>query len=146
MSSRILLAVLAVGLLPTCAKAQKALPYSVGKYGTRDYESLEFHTEKHGRGDIYYSYGKPVKSIELTYLGKDTCQGSPCFKVQFPNRLILYVAPQKSALLVTDGKGKYQKTFMWEYEGPVNGIGTFCEVCAADEDEAMALIQQYFLQ
>src|SRR6516164_4379484 len=136
--SGILLAALAVGLFfPACAKAQKSLQYSVGKEGTRDYEEMHFYTEKDGRGDIYYSYGKAGKAIELVYLEKDTCQGSPCFKVQFPNRLILYVAPQKSALLVTDGKGKYKKTFEWQYEGPVNGIGAFCEVCAADEDEAM---------
>jgi hypothetical protein len=127
-------------------QAQKFAQYSVGKEGTKDYEEIEFWIENNRRGRIEYSYGTPIKSLALDYLGSDQCQGSPCFKVQFSNHSILYVTPQGSNLRITDGKGRYKKLFQWQYEGPVDGIGTFCSLCAADADEAMALIKQHFMQ
>lgn len=143
----IYLSVLALGLLlAPRSQAQKVAQYSFAKEGTKNYEELDFWTENNSRGRIEYSYGTPIKSVALDYLGGDICQGSPCFKVQFSNRSILYVTPQGSNLRVSDGKGRYKKLFQWKYEGPVNGIGTFCSTCAADADDAMALIKQNFLR
>jgi len=143
----IFLSALAVSLLlPPRSQAQQVAQYSVGKEGTKDYEEIDFWAENNRRGRIEYSYGTPIKSVALDYLGSDICQGSPCFKVQFSNRYILYVIPQASNLRVTDRKGRYKKFFQWKYEGPINGIGTFCSTCAADADEAMALIKRNFLQ
>jgi hypothetical protein len=36
--------------------------------------------------------------------------------------------------------------FTWAYEGPVNGVGTFCNVCAKDEKEAIAVINGWFMK
>jgi len=53
--------------------------------------------------------------------------------------------PLAAQLQVTDERGTYNKLFSWEYEGPVNGMGTFCEPCAGDPEEAMQLIRIYCL-
>ena len=88
---------------------------------------------------------KTEREVKLQYLGKDQLNGSSCFKVRFNNNYVLYIIPKERRLQVTDSKGKYKKTFSWEYKGPVNGIGTFCDVCVEDEDDAMKLIRSSYL-
>ena len=150
--------VLSLVVAPSVAPSQtgdhhwKVANYSVGKYGTKEYEELSFWVKEGRRANIDYAYGAPEKELcpekelHLVYLGKDICQGKPCFKVQFPNTLVLSVIPVGPSLNVMDEKGKYSKTFQYEYEGPVDGIGTFCAVCAQDEDEAMTLLKDYYLK
>ena len=48
-------------------------------------------------------------------------------------------------LNVRNIEGNYLKTFKWEYEGPINGIGTFCTPCAEDEVEVMELLKIDYL-
>lgn len=64
-------------------------------------------------------------------------------KIQFSNKYVLFIAVDRQLLHITDASAIYNKTFQWEYEGPVNGAGTFCNVCAADETEAIEIVQQF---
>jgi hypothetical protein len=124
----------------------KVANYSFGKPGTDKYEHFDFWTKDGKPTEINYAYGKKRKEVKLQNLGKDRLNGSDCFKVKFTNNYVLYIIPHGQQLQVTDPSGKYNKTFSWEYEGPVNGIGTFCDVCAIDDEDAMNLIHSTYLK
>ncbi|MGA9997387.1 MAG: hypothetical protein WBP93_18355 [Pyrinomonadaceae bacterium] len=124
------------------AQEQRYANYSVGKYGTKGFEYISFSDQ----GEIIYSYINEEKNIKLDYLGSSTWKGSRAFKVQFPNGIILNVIPIGLNLKVVGDDGKYLKIFRWHYEGPVNGIGTACMVCADDEKEAMRIIKKNFMK
>ena len=144
---KIIILTISVLLLETAPRAQlKVASYSFGKPGTDKYEHLAFWTNDGKRTVVNYAYGKEQKEVKLQYLGKDQVSRQICFKVQFTNNFVLYIIPKGRRLQVTDASGKYNKTFSWEYEGPVNGIGTFCDVCAEDDEDAMALIQSAYLK
>ncbi|HYV55816.1 MAG TPA: hypothetical protein VE933_14610, partial [Chitinophagaceae bacterium] len=119
--------------------------YSFGKPGTDNYENFDFWTKNGKRTEIVYRYGKDRKEVKLKYLGKDLLNGDSCFKVRFSNNYTLYIMPAGLQLKVVDANGKYNKTFAWEYEGPINGIGTHCDVCAADDQDAMRLIKTSYM-
>lgn len=120
--------------------------YALGKYDTEKYEEFEFWVKDGKRAEIYYSYGKDHRKVPIQYLGIDKIIGEECFKVQFSNGYSLYIIPREHILNITDSVGKYNKTFSWKYEGPVNGIGTYCDVCAEDDTDAMKLLQSYYLR
>ena len=126
--------------------AQKVALYSFGQYGTTDYEQFSFWVKKNKRAEIYYTYGKDPKELKISFLGKGILNGENGFKVQFPNKLILYIIPTNKQLKAADLTGKYLKYFAWKYEGPINGIGTFCEPCAENDTEAMKLIKLYYMK
>ncbi|GAB4039319.1 hypothetical protein GCM10028774_40320 [Spirosoma jeollabukense] len=119
----------------------KVANYSYGKPGTDTYEQLSFWMKDGQKSSIDYTYGKDRKDVKLRYVGKYEAS----FQVRFPNNTTLTVNPKGTTLIVVNTKSNYAKTFVWEYEGPVNGIGTFCNVCAQDEKEAMRLIRTYYL-
>jgi len=127
--------------LSTSSQAQsKVASYSYGNPATDQYESFGFWAKDGKRTGIDYAYGKREKMVKLHYLGKTKINGDSCFKVQFANQYVLYIIPTGLQLKVIDKTGKYNKTFAWEYEGPVNGIGTYCDVCAHSDEEAMKII------
>lgn len=119
--------------------------FSTGKVGTSTYEHFSFWVEDNSIGDITYSYGKSRREVKLKYSGTDTLDGIEVFKIEFPNGEIFYVLPQKSFLRVVHKNANYDKIFRWEYEGPVNGIGTWCDACTGDGKESIELIKKYFL-
>ena len=135
-------------LLASSASAQMQVAnFSTGKVGTKSHEHLSFYVKDGAKADITYAYGKDGrggKEINLEYLGKDTLNGAAVFKIAFPNNQVLYVIPQKTYLKIVDEKGKYNKIFRWEYEGPVNGRGTWCDSCTQDGKKSVALIKKYF--
>ncbi|HEX9503862.1 MAG TPA: hypothetical protein VF974_06120, partial [Patescibacteria group bacterium] len=124
----------------------KVAQYSYGKYGTDKYEQFEFWTKDGKRADILYGYGKHQKQVKLYYMGRGKINGDSCFKVQFTNNYVLYVIPKELRLRVIDTSGKYYKTFSWEYEGPVNGIGTHCDVCADNDADALQILLSSYLK
>lgn len=124
---------------------RKVANYSVGKYGNSNYEHFSFWTNEGERSEITYSYGKNDVKAELEFLGAKTIQGRKGFEVKFPNDLILFVIPTGNNVRVINPRGKYNKIFKWEYEGPVNGIGTFCSVCAENETDAMVILKNAYL-
>jgi hypothetical protein len=140
---RLFFVLIAILIISGTASAQtKVANYSYGKPGTDTYEQLSFWVKDGKKSDIDYAYGRDRKEAKLRYVGKYEAS----FQVQFPNNTRLTINPKGTTLIVTNTKTNYVKTFVWEYEGPVNGIGTFCTVCAQDEKEAMRLIQTYYLQ
>lgn len=124
----------------------KVAAYSYGKPGTDNYEHLSFWVKDGKRADIYYAYGKDRKEVKLNYVSAIRATTNSGFKIQFSNSHTLSVVPGGTLLKVTDTTAKAPKSFAWEYEGPVNGIGTFCRECAADEKEAMQIVRTYYLK
>lgn len=124
----------------------KVAQYSYGKYATDQFEKFEFWAKGGRRSKIQYSYGKDSRKVQLQYLGKSKINGDSCFKVRFSNEYILYIIPTGLLLEVIDSVGKYKKTFSWEYEGPINGIGTHCDVCAEDDNDAMRILRLAYLR
>lgn len=134
-------------MLGTPATAQtRVANFETGAPGTDRYEHLSFWIKAGQRAEIYYSYGKNRTETRLTYRPATSSANGAGFGLQFPNRYVLYVGRTGNQLRLVDAKGTYRKTFTWAYEGPVNGIGTFCSVCAPDEQAAMQLMQQYYLK
>jgi len=138
----------ALGLLAACpAHAQNRVAnYGFGQPGTASYEHFSFWTKDGQRTDVQYAYGKDRKDTQLRYLGLGQLNGQPCFKVQFPNQHTLYLLPSGTTLRVATTRTAAPKTFVWEYEGPVNGVGTNCSVCVADATAAMQLLRKHYLQ
>lgn len=123
----------------------KVASYFIGKYGSTQYEHFSFTTDKGKAVNVVYAYGKLPKEIKLKYLGAKSEISGKFFTVRFPNGRELLIQAKGLNIQVYAADGTYSKTFAWEYEGPVNGIGTFCDVCAEDEKEAMAILKKgYF--
>jgi hypothetical protein len=120
--------------------------YAHGQPGTAAYEHFSFWTTNGRRTDIYYAYGPDRHDSHLRYLGPARLGGQPGFKVQFPTGRTLYLAPSGTTLLVAISPTATPKAFAWEYEGPVNGVGTVCSVCAADAAAAARLVQRHYLR
>ena len=137
----------AVLFLPTIVFGQesKVADFAIGRPNTKNYEHLSFWVDGNKRGKIIYSTRNRNKEIELIYLGAATKAGVKGFKVEFPNKTILFIVPNKNTLKITNEKTAAPKYFEWEYEGPANGRGTFCEVCA-EEKESFDLIRKYFMK
>jgi hypothetical protein len=130
----------------TNLNAQKVAQYSFGKDGTDNFKEFEFWCKGSKRTDILYAYGKNEKEVKLKYLGLVSLKTGKGFKIQFSNGYTLFVIRKGLDLKVTDSVAKYLKIFSWEYEGPVNGRGTFCSECAEDEKDAMKLIQHCYMK
>ena len=124
----------------------KLAQYSYGKFGTDKFEKFEFWTQGGKHSEILYSYGKDSRKVRLKYEGRDKINGDSCFKVRFSNGSVLYITPSDLRLKVIDSFGKYSKIFSWEYEGPVNGRGTYCDVCAENDDDAIKILRSAYLR
>jgi len=120
--------------------------YGFGQPGTATYEHFSFWTKDGRRTDVQYAYGKDRKDTQLGYAGLGRLNGQRCFKVRFPNRHTLYLLPSGTTLRVATSPNAMPKTFAWEYEGPVNGVGTNCSVCVADAAAAMQLLRTHYLR
>jgi hypothetical protein len=133
-------------LIFTTSKAQlKVANYSTGKYGTETYEHISFWIEDGKKSYLEYAYGKEPTEIKLLFLGQKILNRNKSIKVQFSNGNILFITPDGLNLNVSDENGKYFKTFKWEYVGPINGIGTYCDICAENEKEAMKMVKNNYL-
>jgi hypothetical protein len=138
---------LAAALAAGPARAQNQVAnYSSGQPGTAAYEHFSFWTKDGRRTDLQYAYGKDRKDFQLRYAGPTRRQGQPGFKVRFPNGHTLYLTLSGNALKVATSPTAAPKTFAWEYEGPVNGVGTTCSVCVADAAAATRLLHKHYLR
>jgi hypothetical protein len=120
--------------------------YGYGQPGTASYEHLSFWTLNGRRSDVGYAAGANREDAQVRYAGPARVGGQPGFQVRFLSGRTLYVVPSGTTLRVSDATGAAPKTFTWEYEGPVNGVGTVCSVCVADSAAAMRLIQTHYLR
>src|SRR3546814_8705005 len=100
------------------------------------FESLSCGSGPHGKA-IDYGYGADQKRVRLRAIGPDGSDEG--FAVRFPNGLVLDIVPQGTALQVSDRSGNYSKTFEWQYEGPVDGRGTFCTPCVEKDRKSTRL-------
>lgn len=149
-----LLLLLASPAFAQVAPDAKVAYFETGGYNSRDREAVSFWKENGKRSRIEYQYGSDDKNVKLTYLGAADCGGEQCFKLGFPNKLVLYVTPGTDTIRVSDtadplrdGKpGYYDRTFSWRYEGPIDGIGTACTICAEGGKDATAMLRQFFLK
>ena len=143
-----LLAALAgAALTASPAHAQNRVAnYAFGKPGTAAYEHFSFWEKDGHRTSMQYAYGKDRKDTQLRYAGPTRLNGQPGFKVRFPNGHLLYLLSSGTSLKVATAPAATPKTFAWEYEGPVNGVGTTCSVCAEDATAAMRLLRSYYLK
>jgi hypothetical protein len=129
----------------TATAQTKVANYSIGKYGTDKYEHFSFWVKNGQRAEITYSYGNRNTEFKVAYAGVTKQNGAAGFKAQFSNGHTVTIVPNGSKLTVME-KGKTPKVFAWEYEGPIDGIGTFCEPCAQDEKAAMQVMRTYYLK
>ena len=137
---------LAFSTIALTAYAQKVANYSYGTAGKPDHEQFSFWVNANKSLDIYYYYGADRKQVKAKFLGKSFLKKEPCFKVRITNNYILYIIPKGNQLHIQDTSGKYNKDFQWAYEGPVNGIGTFCTPCTEDESAAMKLLKLNYMK
>lgn len=140
-----LLAVITL-LAAVSVKAQKVANYSAGKYGTAAYERISFWLEKGKPSEITYTTGRFGEHKPVKYLGKSTYEGKRSFKIQLPDNRVMQVIPFGDNVKIVGTAKNYNKVFIWAYEGPVNGMGTFCEPCAEDEKQAMKLLNSAYLK
>ena len=126
--------------------AQKASNYFFGKAGTNTYQHYSFWSANGKPTEITFTGGANRTESKVTYNGKATYQGKTCFKMTRANGKVFYVYPIGLKLAIVNATTKKIETFTWEYEGPVNGVGTFCNVCAQDEKEAMTLLKAAYLK
>ncbi|MDO7852321.1 hypothetical protein [Hymenobacter convexus] len=143
-----LFCLLAAALLasPAALAQSKVATYAFGKPGTDAYEKLSFWVKEGKRAEIYYAHGKGPTETKGTYLPRVGSANGASFAVRIsPNRSFT-ITPAGSRLKVSDSADGTPKTFAWEYEGPVNGVGTFCRECAEDPAEAMKLVRAYYLK
>jgi|GEM_PF-1651813 len=129
-----------------CHAQLKVAQYAHGLYGTEQFEKFEFWTKEGKPSEILYTYGKSARKAKLQYLGKSRVNGDSCFKVQFSNKYFLFVIPSGLSLKVVDSSGKYNTAFSWQYEGPIDGRGTHCDVCAEDDVDAMNILRLAYLK
>jgi len=138
---------LAVALAAGPARAQNQVAnYGFGQPGTAGYEHFSFWINNGRRTDIHYAYGKDRNDNPLRYGGASRLGGQPGFKVRFESGRTLYVVPSGNVLLVRTAPTATPKTFAWEYEGPVKGVGTNCSVCVADATAAAQLLRRHYLR
>lgn len=143
--------VAALGLLAAVPRAQaqqnnRVANYYTGTPNTASYEHFSFWTTDGRRGDMQYSRGIDRHDAALRYAGTAQLQGHAAFRVRFPDGTLRYIAPTDTTLLVAPTATATPQVYRWEYEGPVNGVGTDCSVCAADAAAAMQLVRKHFVQ
>lgn len=107
------------------------------------FERLALWADAGGKTYVVYGYGSRDTEVVLQAAGRSADGGA--FALRFPNGHVLDVAPRGDALQVTDRKGRYDKRFAWQYEGPVDGRGTFCAQCV-EEKGAAAFVRDRFLK
>ena len=120
--------------------------YGYGQPGTAGYQHLSFWTLNGRRSDVGYAAGSNREDARVSYVGPASVGGQPGFRVKFLDGRTLTIVPSGTTLLVRDATGAAPKTFVWEYEGPVNGVGTVCSVCVADAAAALRLLQKHYLR
>lgn len=131
---------------PAARAQNRVANYGLGTPGTAAYEHFSFWTNFGQRSDLHYAYGKDRNDLVLRYAGRARLGGQPGFRVRFPDGSLRYLALRGDSLLVSPSPTATPKTFAWEYEGPVNGVGTACSVCVADAAAAATLLRQHYLR
>lgn len=135
--------------LPAAAYVQQpnqVANYYAGTPGTSSYQHFSFWSHEGRRYNLQYSRDSTRTDITARYVGPAQVAGAPGFRVSLANGQLRYVVPADSVLLVRATPTGPATTFRWEYQGPVNGVGTACSVCAPNAGAAMRLVRRYFVR
>lgn len=128
-----------LSLLPAVAFSQDKVSgltyFDTGTGGEADHEDFSFWVFEDGRKQVGYAYGEHWKEVKLAYLGPKP-GAERTFSVRFPNALVLDIEVKGETLRVRNPAGRYDKTFRWRYEGPIEGRGMVCEPCVEEKDAA----------
>jgi hypothetical protein len=120
--------------------------FMVGNYASPDWEKLAFSKTKAGP-ILTYSYKQREDGDRLQPVGSRSEAGQRVLLVMMPGTSQPYTIRRDKAgerLLVTSQDGHYRKLFKLGYEGPVNGVGTYCATCANEPADALRLVNAYF--
>ena len=117
----------------------------LGNYSYPKWEKIEFDTDN---GNIIrYSFEKKPNGIILDLLGTKYVANRKVLMVKIPGlSKIYYIIQDKKnkRILMKSSDGTYNKGFPLGYEGPVNGIGTYCGSCANEPKEAFEIVDSFF--
>lgn len=131
---------------PTLAQEKTHAFFMVGDYTSPNWEKLSFDKTKAGQ-ILTYAYKQRENGVRLQPVGTKSVNGQRVLLVRLPGLSQPYEIRRDRAgerLIMTSQDGRYQKTFKLGYEGPVNGVGTFCATCANEPVDAFRLVDAYF--
>jgi hypothetical protein len=139
-----------MGFFAFCATAVNAQQkthafFMLGNYAYSEWEKLEFDLNDHG-GEITYSYAKKPDGIKLKNLGIKYVGQYKVLMVQIPGFAKTYYInpdPKNERIQFESSDRKYNKWLPLGYEGPVNGIGTYCEQCANEPKDAFEIVNSF---
>jgi hypothetical protein len=150
MMLRIFLLFLIPGFLlvsrPTLAQDKTHAFFMAGDYASPNWEKLIFDNTKSGQ-KLTYAYKQRETGIQLKPIGKKRVAGQTVVLVRMAGISQPYLIRRDRAgqkLIMVSQDGQYKKTFTLGYEGPVNGIGTYCASCANEPADAFKLVDAYF--
>ncbi|MPR35634.1 hypothetical protein [Salmonirosea aquatica] len=136
-----------LGLTITLSHAQTKTRafFMVGDYSQPEWEKLAFEVDG-TKCSIMYAYRKHETGYPLKILGVGKVGNAKALRVSIPGfnktYLIYKDVPKKGLVMVSEDQS-YRKFFALGYEGPVNGVGTFCASCANEPAEAFALVDSF---
>ena len=119
--------------------------FMIGNYNYPKWEKIEFDLTANGK-EITYSYARKSEGIKLNIFGPKKIESSKVLMVKIPVlSKVYYITPDKKnkRIIMKSADGKYNKKFLLGYEGPVNGVGTFCETCANEPDDAFKIVDSF---
>ncbi|QJD81289.1 hypothetical protein HH216_08435 [Spirosoma rhododendri] len=131
---------------PTLAQEKTSAFFMVGDCASPDWEKLSFEKTKAG-SVLTYAYKQHEDGVRLQPVGVKSVNGQRVLLVRMPGVSQPYMIRRDRAgerLVMTSQDGRYRKLFKLGYEGPVNGVGTFCETCANEPADAFRLVDAYF--
>ena len=131
---------------PALAQDKTHAFFMVGDYASPNWEKLTLDNTKSGQ-QMTYAYKQHETGIRLEPIGKKRLDGQTVVLVRMAGVGQIYQIRRDRAgqtLIMTSQDGRYRKTFTLGYEGPVNGVGTYCESCANEPAEALKLVDAYF--
>lgn len=134
-------------LLAPIAHAQqlRVAHFAAGTRGTKSYQRLTFRVIDAKRDRITFAAGAAEEEQPMAWLGPTRCATNDCFRIQFPTGQILSITPRGVTLRVRGGTVPTVRAYHWEYEGPINGIGTSCDACAESAADAVRIVRSHFL-
>ena len=121
--------------------------FMIGDYDSPQWEKIEFDLTGQGK-EITYSYRTNERGHKLQLLGMKYAGTRKELTVKITGTTKIYVLlsdPKNRRITMLSKDGTYKKTFALGYEGPVNGVGTYCDHCANEPEDAFKLVDVFFL-
>ncbi len=139
-------AVLLAAAISISAQRSQTANFSNGRStGSKSFEMLSFWTKDNKRNEIfYYTYKSRVRTeIPLLYSSKTSDRKG--FILKSSKGIVLRIFPIGKRLKVYNESTKKTTWFIWEYVGPVDGVGTWCDSCIQEPLPAVRFVRKYFL-